>query len=353
MTVAKLPRPTEILAADPSPEARDRFAEAFPGARLYDSADALLAEAPEAGEDDIVVISTPPSIRCKLALQALSTGRHVLCEKPFALDMEEARRMVAEARARKLHIGDCTNRFIGWSLNRKLREMVRSGAVGRPVSLDLVTRRAGERTGIEYQPESRFFLTKAGNGGGIAMDWGVYDWTALVSIFEPVSATVTDAALAQTDVPTGLPADQPYEVETHALATVRFELPDGSSLRINYERSCMPHGDPLELATLQGVSASIDWKFLPFDTEAVLRKRVRRSVKEADEEIIPADPYPEGEGWLSAPLLEFDRLIHGDQNALAWADDQILHSFGIVQAIYEAAETGRPVAVALSKGGRS
>jgi predicted dehydrogenase len=42
---------------------------------------------------DIVSIVTPPSLHCPMAVAALNRGIHVLCEKPFALDLDEAKRM--------------------------------------------------------------------------------------------------------------------------------------------------------------------------------------------------------------------------------------------------------------------
>jgi predicted dehydrogenase len=48
---------------------------------------------------DAVTIATPPHTHAALALQAIAAGRHVLCEKPFARDAEEGRRVLAAAQA--------------------------------------------------------------------------------------------------------------------------------------------------------------------------------------------------------------------------------------------------------------
>lgn len=42
---------------------------------------------------DLVSIATPPDLHCPMTLAALSRGIHVLCEKPFAMNLDEARRM--------------------------------------------------------------------------------------------------------------------------------------------------------------------------------------------------------------------------------------------------------------------
>src|SRR5438034_10125634 len=56
-----------------------------------------LAEALALPGLDAVSIATPPETHLPLVLQAVEAGRHVLCEKPFALDSAEARQMLAAA----------------------------------------------------------------------------------------------------------------------------------------------------------------------------------------------------------------------------------------------------------------
>ena len=48
---------------------------------------------------DAVAIATPPHTHAEIALEAIAAGKHVLCEKPFARDAQEARAMLEAARA--------------------------------------------------------------------------------------------------------------------------------------------------------------------------------------------------------------------------------------------------------------
>ena len=66
-----------------------------------------------AREGDIVVVATPPDTHADLAVQALHSGRHVLCEKPLALTVAEARTMLEAARARNRRLGCCSARHQG------------------------------------------------------------------------------------------------------------------------------------------------------------------------------------------------------------------------------------------------
>ncbi len=44
---------------------------------------------------DLVCITTPPDLHCEIALASLDSGKHILCEKPMAMDLAEAEKMAA------------------------------------------------------------------------------------------------------------------------------------------------------------------------------------------------------------------------------------------------------------------
>ena len=81
---------------------------------------------------DIVSITTPNKFHCEMALAALEAGKHVYCEKPLALTLDEAERMAAAAEraAGKTIVG---YGYLCNPLYQHARELVRSGAVGRPL----------------------------------------------------------------------------------------------------------------------------------------------------------------------------------------------------------------------------
>src|SRR5262245_29152709 len=58
-----------------------------------------LGDALTASDADAVIVATPPHTHAPLALEAIAAGRHVLCEKPFASDVAEARQMLEAAEA--------------------------------------------------------------------------------------------------------------------------------------------------------------------------------------------------------------------------------------------------------------
>ncbi len=87
---------------------------------------------------DAVSIATPPDSHAALAVEACEAGRHVLCEKPFALDAVEAELMHAAAeRAGVTHL---VGHEFRWAPDRAIvARAVASGAIGEPRTFSLIS----------------------------------------------------------------------------------------------------------------------------------------------------------------------------------------------------------------------
>ncbi len=94
-------------------------------ARVYESYNALLAD----DEVDVVHLTTPNHLHFPQALQALESGKHVVCEKPLAVTSEQSAELVALAeRSGLVHCTNFNIRF--YPLVQEARERVRAGEVG-------------------------------------------------------------------------------------------------------------------------------------------------------------------------------------------------------------------------------
>ena len=90
-----------------------------------------LTEALSDASVSVVTIATPPATHAALVLEAVAAGKHVLCEKPFAMNLAEARSMLAAAeRARVVHVLGVEFRFA--SVHELLRRTIAAGAIGEP-----------------------------------------------------------------------------------------------------------------------------------------------------------------------------------------------------------------------------
>ena len=85
------------------------------------------------GQDvDAVYVATPQHLHCRQVVQAAQAGKHILCEKPMAITLDEVDRMEAACRAAgvKFMLGFCMRNNV---YNARARELVQAGALGRIV----------------------------------------------------------------------------------------------------------------------------------------------------------------------------------------------------------------------------
>ena len=115
-----------VGGVDPSADRAEAWREA--GRTAFESVEQLLAEA----QPEVVVVATPPDSHADICVEALEGGAHVICEKPFAMSVEEADRVLAAA--------DATGRRVAVNLEfrekpilKSVKERVDSGDAGRLV----------------------------------------------------------------------------------------------------------------------------------------------------------------------------------------------------------------------------
>jgi predicted dehydrogenase len=133
------------------------------GLATFERAEDLIAHP----DIEIVDICMPTPLHAPLTIAALRAGKHVLCEKPMALDLDECAAMENAAReaGRQLMIGHCL-RF--WPHYLKAKESIASGEFGRPLHASLT------RTGALPGWSSEGWLMNASASGGI-LDMHIHD----------------------------------------------------------------------------------------------------------------------------------------------------------------------------------
>src|SRR5690348_4205642 len=90
---------TEILAVGSrNQEKADAFARQYRIPRSYGSYEEVVADP----QVDLVYVALPNHLHKEWTIRAARAGKHVLCEKPFAMNEAEAREMIAEAKKHKV-----------------------------------------------------------------------------------------------------------------------------------------------------------------------------------------------------------------------------------------------------------
>ncbi|MEI8717334.1 aldo/keto reductase [Mesorhizobium sp. ISC11] len=115
----------KLVAIGARNPAKPGLAESFPGARILDGYDALLADP----DIDAVYISIPHPGHAQWAIKAAEAGKHVLCEKPLALTAFEADAMMHAARKAGTFLGEAFMYRLH-PQTKKLVELIRSGVIG-------------------------------------------------------------------------------------------------------------------------------------------------------------------------------------------------------------------------------
>jgi predicted dehydrogenase len=112
-----------IVTADP--ERRARAQREHPEATILDTVDKLL----DRTEVDVVVVATPNRFHVPIGIQALEAGRHVVVDKPIAMDVAEAASLIeAAARAGRLLSVFQNRRWDGDALT--VRRLIDDGILG-------------------------------------------------------------------------------------------------------------------------------------------------------------------------------------------------------------------------------
>ncbi|MDX1764442.1 MAG: Gfo/Idh/MocA family oxidoreductase, partial [bacterium] len=161
---------------DLNPERLTQAGVDFPGVRSYASAASLAQD-----EDiNLVIVATAPNVHAQLSMEMMAAGKHVLCEKPLALNSQEAEAMLQTANKHGVHLSCHQNRR--WDPDfRAILDIVKGGRIGELFHVETFV-------GGFHHP-CGYWHSHRPISGGTTFDWGAHyiDW--LVALLpEPVSA---------------------------------------------------------------------------------------------------------------------------------------------------------------------
>jgi predicted dehydrogenase len=253
----------EIAAiADPSPEMAAEAARLAPGAKLVPALDDLL----DAGVDG-VVIATPSAMHAEQSIRSLERGAAVFCQKPLGRTEAEVRAVVDAARAADRLLGvDLSYRFTDGM--RRIREVVRSGELGRIYAVDLVFHNA-------YGPDKPWFYDQSLSGGGCVMDLGVHLVDlALWTLDHPAVSSVSGKLFAGGE-PLG---ERPDRVEDYAVATA--ELETGAAMRLACSWRLQAGCDAIISAAFYGTNGGVTLRNVDGSFYDFIAERYRGTARE-------------------------------------------------------------------------
>src|SRR5256714_8626019 len=183
----------------------ESFAREFGATKWYSAWQDLLLDQ----EIDAVYIATPVNLHVAQTIAAAEAGKHVLCEKPMAMNVSECDRMITACRANKVKLGVAYYRHF-YPVIERVKEIIQAGEIGAPVLAQI---NAFESFNPTKDHPRYWLLRKDRSGGGPMFDFGCHRIEVLTNIFGAISdvRAITANVLFQ------------REVEDTAMALVQFE----------------------------------------------------------------------------------------------------------------------------------
>lgn len=296
---------------------------------VYSSAEALFADE----RVEAVVLALPACFRTELALAALAAGKHVLLEKPVAMNAAEVRSLM-DARGDRV-VACCSARFSLLNVAEKAREVVASGALGELRSVQC--RVIGPAGPPPSEPPPAWRLKKEMNGGGILVNWGSYDLDFMMSVtgwkLEPETVLARSWTIS--------PVLEEYvapdsNAETHVSAAISCT----SGTMIRYDRAEISCAAAESAWGIIGDKASLRIQMAPHQTipavildEMTLQGVVSKTLLEQD------DTFAEQHGRILDDFAGAIRSGHEPSTNL----ERSLVLQRITDAVYASAENGSAV----------
>lgn len=257
---------------------------------------------------DAVYISTTNELHAAQAIAAAAAGKHVLCEKPLAMNLADAHAIV-EACNRAGVVLATNHHLRSAASHQAIRQLVQGGAIGRPLfarvfhAVRLPAHLQGWRV---HKPEA---------GGGVVLDITVHDADTLRFILdaEPVEAV----AMTQADGP----------VEDGVMAVLRFD--NGVLAQLHDAFNVAHAGTGIEI---HGSAGSIIGRDV-MTQHPVGEVRLRNA---DGERVIPLQPH----NLYAHSLAAFNRAVQGLGAPSASGKDGV-RSLAAALAVLEAARTGQ------------
>jgi predicted dehydrogenase len=186
---------------------------------------------------DAVYISLANHQHLEWVTRALQAGKHVLCEKPLALNASEARAMVETATANNTLLVEAV--WVRWHPRfQRMTELVANGTVGEVTDITSAFTSMSDMTeNYRLHPEM---------GGGALLDVGCYQvhaWSALAGPLDNVTISDVQREVGPTgiDVTSGVRSVLNSRVATHAVSS--FALPSSQLLTVTGTETTLKIGN--------------------------------------------------------------------------------------------------------------
>ncbi|MEN9937688.1 MAG: hypothetical protein RLZZ387_4267 [Chloroflexota bacterium] len=283
---------------------------------------------------EAVLNLTAPTAHTAVNLRALEAGKHVYAEKPFALTMDDAARVVALAEARGLRFGCAPDTFLGGGL-QTCRDLIDSGAIGTPYGAGGLILMGNAYDGMHPRFDTYFQL-----GWDPLFDMAPYYLTALVFLLGPVRRVSGSTGQTRREVTVTNPQSPrygetvPVTAPQHAAATLDFA--GGATATLLAAKESFGYTPRLELYGTEGILYAPDPNMF---SGPISIKRPDGSVEE-----VPSS-FGFNENSRGVGLADMARAIRSGRPHRA-SDALAQHVLEITLGVFESSRAGQHISIA-------
>ncbi|HRH45579.1 MAG TPA: Gfo/Idh/MocA family oxidoreductase [Pyrinomonadaceae bacterium] len=213
-------------------ELAESFAKEFSAEKSFADWRELIAD------DDIeaVYLATPVFLHKEQTIAAAEAGKHVLCEKPMALNVKECDEMIAACRVNNVKFGIAYYRRF-YPIIERVKQIIATDEIGKPVMAQINSFEFFNPTA----EHPRFWLIEKGkSGGGPMMDFGCHRLEVLVNLFGEVSKVKS------------LVANVAFEREVEDTATALLQFESGTCASVTVTHAAREPQDTLSIFGTKG-----------------------------------------------------------------------------------------------------
>lgn len=324
-TLAKLPYVEIAAVCDAKQEVLERVANQHGiGLRFTDYKEMLAYK-----EIDVVFIATPHFLHYQMTMDALKAGKHVFCEKPLAMNRQEAEEMVKTAAQMGLKLGCHYNRR-QTALVKLLKDIVSRNVLGEIYAANI--KWMARYTDFMFSPDSAWRTVKSKAGGGILIGRGSHMIDAAFYILgnnnvQSISANISSLL-------TGL------EVDDYCLLVLRMKEGPLITIECSYENNIPQYEERIEYQ-LFGTKAGAYCKEEGTETRCQIGycSFPKKDWVDISEQYVPedyAEAYPEN------IIIDFMETLHnGTEPVISGLDAQYVTT--VIDMAYESARLGREI----------
>jgi len=171
---------------------------------------------------DLIVNLTIPQAHAEVSAAALTAGKHVFSEKPFATDRAAGRALLEQADAAGLRVGGAPDTFLGAGL-QTARRLIEAGEIGTPLTGLTLFEVPGP---VDDHRNLEVLLSR---GAGPLWDMGPYYLTALSQVFGSFASVVASARTARPvrRLLTGAKAGADFDVQVPTHVSILADFAGG------------------------------------------------------------------------------------------------------------------------------